>query len=114
MARRANVIGREIANSDLCIGMTTKTITLNYWDGQYSTDGAPVSAEFATVRDRDIQHYGDGKYILGGKYLLEPATVYSNPGSVGWLELNDPTTIIDTSPWVITTSGRMFIPRDLY
>lgn len=113
MSRNASVVGREIANSDFCIGTTTENLTLNYWDGQCTTDGVSVSAEFATVRDVDIMPYGPGKYVLGGKYLLEPPTVYSNLGSVGWPSLNDPTTVVDTSAFVITTSGRVFMTWDL-
>lgn len=122
MTRSSTEVWNEIKNSPLNTGITTEKVRLNYWDGRDVFEGEYVPADFVTVDAADISetqihfkengHYGSSHLILGGKYLLGNEAAYANAGSVGYGQLRDTGTILDTSGYVTTDAGRMFITWD--
>lgn len=84
-------------------------VRLNYWDGRGLFKGEDVPADFITVYAADVSatkthfkengHYGSSHLILGGKYLLDTEKAYAN-------------SVLDTSGYVTTNTGRTFITRD--
>ena len=122
MTRSSTEVWNEIKNSPLNAGVTTGEVRLNYWGGRDVFEGEYVSADYVTVDAADISetqihvkengHYGSSRLILGGKYLLDTEKAYANSGSVGYGQLRDTDTILDTSGYVTTNTGRTFITWD--
>ena len=122
MTRNSTEVWNEIKNSPLNTGITTGEVRLNYWDGRDVFEGEYVSAGYVTVDAADISetqihfkengHYGSSHLILGGKYLLDTEKAYANSGSVGYGQLHDTSTVLDTSGYVTTNTGRTFITWD--
>ena len=123
MTRSSTEIWNEIKNSPLNTGITTGKVRLNYWDGRDVFEGEYVSADYVTINAADISetqihfkengHYGSSHHlILGGKYLLDTEKAYANSGSVGYGQLHDTSTVLDTSGYVTTNTGRTFITWD--
>lgn len=122
MTRNSTEVWNEIKNSPLNTGITTGEVRLNYWDGRDVFEGEYVSADYVTIDAADISetqihfkengHYGSSHLILGGKYLLDTEKAYANSGSVGYGQLHDTSTVLDTSGYVTTNTGRTFITWD--
>lgn len=122
MTRSSTEVWNEIKNSHLNTGITTEKVRLNYWDGRDLFEGEYVSADFVTVDAADISetqihfkengHYGSRYHLLGGKYLLGNEAAYYNAGSVGYGQLHDTDTILDTSGHITTSDGHTYITWD--
>jgi hypothetical protein len=122
MTRNVDKVWEDIKNSHLNIGTTTSPVRLNYWDGRDLFEGEQVSANFVTVDAADVSetqlhfkengHYGSRYRLLGGKYLLGYEAAYANAGSVGYGQLHDTDTVLDTSGYILTSDGHTYMVRD--
>ena len=122
MTRSSTEVWNEIKNSPLNTGITTEKVRLNYWDGRDLFEGEDVPADFITVDAADVSatkiyfdengHYGSRYHLLGGKYLLGNEAAYYNAGSVGYGQLYDTDTILDTSGHITTSDGHTYITWD--
>ena len=122
MTRNADKGWEDIKNSHLNIGATTTPVRLNYWGRRDLLEGEDVPADFITVDAADVSatkiyfdengHYGSRYHLLGGKYLLGNEAAYYNAGSVGYGQLYDTDTILDTRGHITTSDGHTYITWD--
>lgn len=122
MTRNVDEVWEDIKNSRLNVGTTAIPVRLNYWDGRDLFEGEYVSANFVTVDVADVSatkiyfdengHYGSRYRLLGGKYPLGYEAAYANAGSVGYGQLRDTDTVLDTSGYILTSDGHSYMVWD--